>query len=140
MHARRVAFCCDELQNAYTNGIISVSSDITKCYMLCISTSEPTDVSDQNPQLIRTEIQYCPFCGSLVVEVSQPIPIPTYNYASVLGGTCDCSVCRFQDSVNNVCMYQFRMIGCFETDQAAKQAYIDLLASIQTGVVEMTNQ
>lgn len=141
MHKRIVCYCCDNMVDAVTNGIVTVNSDGTKAFINVVNVPTPDDNNDQNPTLTPVEITFCFYCGDIVVTALQPIPIPTYSRATVLGGSCDDNTCRENDSVNSICKFAFiGSVGCLQTSDAAKQAYTDLRASVQQGWNDMLSE
>jgi len=127
---------------SYVNAsIVTVNYTADTAHMKVVYTPIPEDGNDQNPAMSVIEIKYCPNCGDLIVPYSESVPAPTYVRATLLGASCNDNTCRFNDSINHICCWQFmNSTGCFATSDAAKQAYSDLRDSVQLGWSEMTSE
>lgn len=139
MQKHSITYCCPIMQGYVNSGLMTVNYTAGTVHTNIISVSTPEDINDQNPIMTRIMVKYCPNCGSPVVVYSENVPAPTYTRATLPKASCNDVTCRFHDKVNNICLFQYRAtIGCYSTDDTAKQAYTDLLASIQLGFVDMT--
>lgn len=141
MQSHGICFCCTVLRGYVDNGLITVNPDTGTCVLKVINVPTPEDENDQDPVMTKIPVTYCPNCGAAVITYDESIPVPMYTRATILGGSCNDNTCRFNKRETSICCFQYiNEIGCYATSDAAKQSISDLLANVQTGYIEMTNQ
>lgn len=141
MQTHKLCWCCSVMQGYITDGIVTVNVDAGTANLNAINVPTPIDDDLQVPEMTRIPINYCPNCGMVIVTYSENIPAPTYTRATLLGGSCNDNTCRYNDISTSTCCFQYiNDIGCYITSDAAKQSISDLLANVQIGYIEMTNQ
>lgn len=140
MQTHNPTYCCSQMATWIINNVIAVNPTTGTAHMNVHYTPTPGDTADPAPTIERIEVKHCPNCGDSIGVYSEAFPAPEYTRASALGGSCDDSTCRHNNTVTHVCSFQFRNIGCFNTDAAVKTAYEDLRSNVWNGFEDFTKE